>query len=169
MAHRRSEQFKQAAVQKLHSRGSRTIEDIAQELGVSSWSLYQWGKRYATSPGMKKPDRRPQDWSALEKLKAVIEFEGLSPEQRGEFLRKQGLHSDHLAAWKKSMQAGLEPMTGSKPTAEARAERAEDKRKILELERELRRKEKALAEAAALLILKKKADLIWGSGNGDDE
>ena len=164
---RQSEAFKKAAVQKFHSRGNRKVNEIADELGVSSWSLYQWGKRYAISSGMKtkNQDRRPQDWSAEEKFKAVMEFDGLKESEQGEFLRSEGLHSEHLAAWKKSMQASLEP--SPKPSAEARAERAEDKRKILELERELRRKEKALAEAAALLILKKKADLIWGTGENE--
>jgi transposase len=165
----RSEEFRKSAVQKLHSRGSRRVEDIARELGVSTYSLYHWAKAYATSPGMKmkKSERRPQDWSAAEKLEAVIEFEKLAPEKQGEYLRREGLHSDHIAAWKKSMQAALE--SASKPSAQERAERAEDRRKIKELERELNRKDKALAETTALLVLKKKADLIWGTGNGENE
>lgn len=163
----RSEEFRQAAVQKLHSRGSRHVEDIARELGVSPWSLCQWAKRYsaATSPGVKKFERRPQDWSAAEKLQAVIEYEGLPADKRGEFLRRQGLHSEHLASWKKSMQSGLEP--AGKLTKGERTERALERRKIQELERELRRKDKALAETTALLVLKKKADLIWGAGENE--
>ena len=160
----RSEEFRQAAVQKLHSRGSRNVEDIARDLGVSTWSLYQWAKRYsaATSPGVKKSERRPQDWSAAEKLQAVIEYEGLAADKRGEFLRRQGLHSEHLASWKKSMQSGLEPAGKL-----MKGERALERRKIQELERELRRKDKALAETTALLVLKKKADLIWGTGENE--
>jgi transposase-like protein len=114
---------------------------------------------------MKKSDRRPQDWSTEEKYQAVIEYDRLEESARGEFLRRNGLHTDHLAAWKKWMQAGLE--AAARPTAEARAERTEDKRKIKELERELHRKDKALAETTALLVLKKKADLIWGTGEGE--
>lgn len=150
----RSEEFKKSAVQKFHSRGARSVETVASELGVSPWSLYQWAKRYATSPGMKKSDRRPQDWSAAEKLKAVLEYEGLSEDKRGEYLRRRGLHSEHVEAWKKSMQAALD--RPGKLSASERAERAEEKRKIQELERELRRKDKALAETTALLVLKKK-------------
>src|ERR1700761_5474914 len=150
----RSEEFKKSAVQKFHSRGNRNVEEVADDLGVSPWSLYKWAKHYATSPGMKKSDRRPQEWTAAEKLKAVIEFEGLEPEKRGEYLRREGLHAEHLEGWKKSMQAGLEP--AKKLSAEERAERAEDRRKIQELERDLRRKDRALAETTALLVLKKK-------------
>lgn len=99
---------------------------------------------------MKKSERRPQERSAAEKLKTVIEFESLPTEKRGEFLRREGLHSDHIDAWKKSMQAGLEPA-----------------RKIKELEREPHRKDKALAETTALLVLKTKANLIWGTGENE--
>lgn len=63
------------------------------------------------------------------------------------------------------MEASLEP--SKKVSAEARSERAHDRQKIKELERELNRKDKALAETAALLILKKKADLIWGTGENE--
>ena len=78
------------------------MEDVSRVLGVSSWSLYQWAKRYGNDHGMVKRNRRPGDRSAPEKLKAVIEFEGLEGDKQGEYLRREGLHSDHIAAWKKS-------------------------------------------------------------------
>lgn len=161
MGQQRSEEFRRAAVLKFHSRGSRTVDEIAQGLGVSSWSLYQWSKRYGKTEGMKQ-QRRPAERSAQEKLKAVIEFEGLQGDKQGEYLRREGLHSDHIEGWKKRMEAGLE--AGGGLSAASRSERAADKQKIKELEKELYRKERALAETAALLVLKKKADLIWGSG-----
>ena len=74
---RQSEGFKRAAVQKYHNRGSRTVVAVAREIGVSDALLYAWSKRYAISPGMKKEDRRPQDWSAAEKFKAVMAFDQL--------------------------------------------------------------------------------------------
>lgn len=160
----RTEEFRRAAVEKFHSRGSRTVEEVARVLGVSSWSLYQWTKRYGNDDGMKK-NRRPGDRSVQEKLKAVIEFEGLEGDEQGEYLRRQGLHSDHIAGWKKSMEAGLE--SGGGVHQATRMERAQDKRKIKELEKELHRKDRALAETTALLVLKKKADLIWGSGKNE--
>ncbi len=161
MSEQRSEEFRKAAVLKYHSRGSRTVEEIAQGLGVSSGSLYQWSKRYGKAEGMKQ-QRRPQERSAQEKLKTVIEFEGLTGDRQGEYLRREGLHSEHIEGWKKRMEAGLEG--GGGLSAASRSERAQDKQRIKELEKELHRKERALAETAALLVLKKKADLIWGSG-----
>jgi transposase-like protein len=161
VSEQRTEEFRKAAVMKLHNRGSRTVEEVARVLGVSSWSLYQWSKRYGKAEGMKH-HRRPAERSVQDKLKAVIEFEGLAGDKQGEYLRREGLHSDHIEAWKKRMEVGLEG--GGGLSAASRTERAQDKQKIKELEKELHRKERALAETAALLVLKKKADLIWGSG-----
>jgi transposase-like protein len=160
----RSDEFRRAAVEKFHSRGHRSVEEIAQVLGVSSWSLYHWAKRYGNPEGVNK-QRRPGERSGQEKLKAVIEYEGLPEDKRGEYLRREGLQSEHIEGWKKSMEAGLGG--GNKLSAADRSERAADKKKIQELERELRRKDKALAETTALLVLKKKADLIWGGGENE--
>jgi transposase len=159
----RSEEFRKAAVEKFHNRGSRSVEEIAQVLGVSSWSLYHWSKRYGKAGRMTK-QRRPGERSAQEKLRAVIEYEGLPEDKRGEYLRREGLQSEHIEGWKKSMEAGL---GGGKLSTAERSERAADKKKIQELEKELRRKDKALAETTALLVLKKKADLIWGGGENE--
>jgi transposase-like protein len=157
----RSEEFKKSAVQKFHNRGSRQVGAVARELGVTPASLYQWSKRYAISSGMKKSERPPQDWTAAEKLKAVLEFESLALDKRGEYLRREGLHSDHIEAWKLSMQAGLEPESSTKAS---RKEKAELRAAIKVLERDLNKKDRALAEVTALLVLKKKADLLWGTG-----
>jgi hypothetical protein len=161
----RTEEFRRAAVEKLRRRGARTVEEISTDLGVSSWSLYQWSKRFGNDQGMTRRNRRPGERSAQEKLKAVIEFEGLEGDKQGEYLRREGLHSDHIAAWKKSMEAGLE--SGGSVNQATRTQKAQDKRKIKELEKELQRKDRALAETTALLVLKKKADLIWGGGENE--
>mgnify|MGYP003351782529 CR=1 FL=1 len=91
----RSEEFRRQAVQKFHNRGSKGVETLALELGVSKASIHRWAQEYAIADPMKRSDKRPQDWSATEKLRAVIEYEGLSPEKQGEFLRREGLHADH--------------------------------------------------------------------------
>jgi transposase-like protein len=165
VSQQRTEEFRKAAVEKFHNRGGRSVEEVARGLGVSSWSLYHWSKDYG-SRGAMKQNRRPGDRSISEKLKAVIEFEGLDVEKQGEYLRREGLQSEHIAAWKKSMEAGLESGGGGL-TAANRSEWAADKKKIKELERDLHRKDRALAETTALLVLKKKADLIWGSGENE--
>jgi len=103
--------------------------------------------------------KRPQDWSAEEKLAAVLEAAALTEEELGAFLRSRGLHDAQLQQWRDQMLIGLEPKA---------VKRAESKR-IHELEKELRRKDKALAETAALLVLKKKAQEIWGDEDDDTD
>ena len=162
MAQRYSEEFKKSAVQKVLLRGSRTVHQVCEEIGIANPSFYQWRRIYGTVPGMNTSEKRPQDWTPAEKFKAVLEYEALGEEMRGQFLRSQGLHSEHVDAWRELMKKGLE--ASANPQA-SRAERAEDKKRIRELELDLGRKDRALAETTALLVLKKKADLIWGTGD----
>jgi transposase len=159
-----SEEFKKSAVKKVLQRGRRSVGSIIDECGVAASTLYKWQQEFANVSDMKKTSKRPQDRSAEEILKAVIEFEKLTEDKRGEFLRKEGLHAEHIELWREQIKAALRP---AKQSQAERSERGEDRRKIRELEKELRRKDKALAETTALLVLKKKADLIWGTG--DDE
>ena len=149
-----SREFKQAAVKKFLTRGSRKVEEIAREVGVSTPTLYEWKEECDIDGGMKKQSK-PQDRSANEKLKALIEYDALPAEKRGEYLRQNGLHEEHINEWRKYIDDALS--SSQKPS------RSADQKRIKELEKELRRKDKALAEASALLILKKKADLIWGT------
>lgn len=161
-----SEEFKKQAIQKVLNRGPKSIKEVLKEVGVSDCSFYQWKKFYGTASFMDTHQKkRPQDWSATEKFQAVMEYEKLSESEQGEFLRKRGLHSDHMTQWKKMMQEALEP---SLTEQLSRTEKKLMNRKIKELEKEIQKKDKVLAETTALLILKKKADAIWGSG-GDDE
>lgn len=154
-----SVEFKKAIVEKLLNRGTRPVTAILEEGGISSPTLYRWKADFANIAGMKNKQQRPQDRSPGEKLSALLGFEKLPLAERGEFLRKEGLHEEHLQSWRKQIEEALRPVNRQ---AE-RSERAADRRKIMELEKELRRKDKALAETAALLVLKKKADLIWGT------
>jgi transposase len=126
--------------------------------------LYQWKKEFANVLGMKKNQHRPQDKAAKDKFNAVIEFEKLPEDKRGEFLRRHGFHIEHIQEWREQMQSALLPIKDKKV---AQTERAVDRRKIKELEIEIKRKDKALAETAALLVLKKKANLIWGTGEDE--
>ena len=154
-----TEEFKMTAVQKYLSRGSKTVAEICDDLGVANPTLYEWVKKYSTINIMSSKNRRPQDWTAEERMRACFEYEKLSNDEQGEFLRREGLHSDHLAEWKKIC---LDALALKNNQAASRTEVNEANRKIKELERELYRKDKALAETTALLVLKKKANLIWG-------
>jgi transposase-like protein len=160
-----SDDFKKNAVQKLLTRGQRKIEDIMQEVGVSKTTLYGWRDNFANTDVMKKT-LKPHKRSAQEKLKSLIEFDALPLEARGEYLRKNGLHEEHLIEWRNQIERALSP---EQKHSQGRSELISEQKKNHRLEKELLRKDKALAEASALLILKKKADLIWGVKEEEDE
>ena len=166
-----SETFKAEMVQKLTRPGSPSATELSKEVGVHRSTLSRWVRqaRYVSEawprtlstpdePRRTMPARRPQDWTAEEKYAVMMEAASLADEELGAWLREKGLHEANLRQWRQEMIKGLaEPKkarSSSKPSAETR--------RIRELERELTRKEKALAEAAALLILKKKAQALWG-------
>lgn len=154
-----SVEFKKSAVQKYLSRGNRSVNEVLQEIGIASPTIYQWRDQFAKVPGMTK-STKPQSRSASEKFKALMEYDALPSEKRGEYLRKNGLHEEHLIEWRNQVEDAFSP---KKKSLQERQELAAEKNKVKQLEREIRRKDKALAEVSALLVLKKKADLIWGS------
>lgn len=109
--------------------------------------------------------RRPQDWTAEEKLEAVLKAQGLTETELGAFLRGHGLHKADLDEWRESVLRGARAeLAGATNSSKSR-----EHKRIRELERELHRKDKALAEASALLVLKKKAQAIWGAEDDDTE
>ena len=157
-----SDSFKEAMVQKLTGPEAISATGLAREVSIPQSTLSRWVREYGrfglTGDGMNKK-KRPQNWTAEEKLKAVIIYTGKKEEERGQYLRSQGLYSVDIERWRSEVieALGKKPKKGKNPKD----------RRIRDLEGELRRKEKALAETAALLVLKKKAQVIWG--DGEDE
>ena len=163
--------FKALMVKKMADPDGPGPKGIANEAGVSRSTLYRWASQIDTVDFVEQPEppsfaksmekmtkvKRPQDWSPDEKLAAVLEAMTLSEEDLGAYLRSRGLHEAHLQQWHDQMLCGLEPLPGT---------RANQKR-IKALEKELQRKDKALAEAAALLVLKKKAQDLWEDEDDD--
>jgi transposase-like protein len=137
---------------------------LAHEVGVSQNALSRWLREARSLQGMgEKPGgskRSKKKWSGAEKLRIVMEASALTGSELGALLRREGVHEAELAEWRAAAEAALgeQPRSRAKPSGEVR--------RIKELERELHRKERALAEAAALLVLKKKVQEIWG---GEDD
>ena len=106
-------------------------------------------------------DKSSSKWSAEEKFKAITDSSSLSEQDLGLYLRTHGIHAAQLSEWKSDVLKGLAPVKPEKPVFK-KDERDE---KIKLLEREIRRKDKALSEASALLILQKKIGMIWGTSD----
>jgi transposase len=93
------------------------------------------------------PAKRPQDWTAFERAQAVLAASQLDESELGEFLRRQGLHREQVEEWTSALEEALaQPRPGRRVSGDAK--------RIKELERGVARKDKALAETAALLVLK---------------
>lgn len=159
-----SSEIKEAMVAKLCSPKGPSVYKLSQETGISQGSLYNWVQSFGKERRVTK-DRRPEDWSPEQKLKAVIETEGLSEEQLGEYLRKYGLHSNNLSEWRQEMLSGFVSKRG-RPRKDPELAAAQEENKLLK--RDLRRKEKALAEQTALVILQKKAQELWGKDEDEE-
>ena len=152
-----SEVFKSRILRRLVGPSAVSANAMAREVGVPQATLSRW-LLAAGNVGDMTPARNKK-WTGADKLRVVTEARGLSDPALGALLRREGLHEAQLTAWRAAAEAALaEPARG-------RATPSADAKRIQELERELRRKNAALAETAALLVLKKKLEAIWGDAD----
>ena len=170
-----AENVRARMVRRMVGPSALTATSLAVETGIPQPTLSRWLRDAASirpvsspkpprpsSPSPAAPAKRPQDWSALERARVVVEAGELPEAELGEFLRRRGLHLEQLEEWRAALEESLsKPRQGNRPTSAGK--------RIKELERELARKEKALAEAAALLILKKKMEQYWADADDDTD
>ena len=152
---------KEALLIKLLPPHNLSVAELARQEGISEQTLYNWRKEAkaggAAVPGVKK---LTDNWSAEAKLAVVIETAALSEIELSEYCRGKGLYPQQVNAWKAACLTGQQSAKVQSQTD--RTQTKADKKRIRQLERELNRKEKALAEAAALLVLRKKLNAYWG-------
>jgi transposase len=143
---------------------------LADETGLAQATLSRWLKeasklrRTMPSDDDKPVKKQPQEWTPEEKLQIVLEASALSEGELGVFLRSKGIHEAVLQEWKDQALAGLR---GTEVASKLQTQR--ESREMRELKRELKRKDKALAETAALIVLKKKVQEIWGAEDDDTD
>ena len=167
-----SESFRKRMVEKLTGPHAKSATTLATEVGVSQATLSRWlkgagtvGQTMSGADDPKDdppPPKRPQDWTAEEKWALVTEAAAVPQAELGALLRRKGVHEAQLVEWRAAAMAGLQ-----RPSRRERKAANLERLKIRQLERELKRKDKALAETAALLVLKKKVQEIWGDEDDD--
>jgi transcriptional regulator with XRE-family HTH domain len=134
---------------------------LSKECGLAQSTLSRWLRDASTVPSMAssndevRESRGPKRWAAAD---IVTLAAGLPESQLGELLRREGLHMTQIEDWRQSALAGLS-------TTKASRKPSPDAKKIRELERDLNRKNRALAEVTALLTLQKKVQAIWGDAD----
>jgi transposase-like protein len=163
---RYSEEFKETAIKKMMPPNPESIPKLSSEIGVSDVTLYKWRKLYRNKGvAVPRDTSKPESWSAGDKLAVVIETASFNEVELSEYCRSRGLYKEQIFRWKIEALSGYEKSSQVKKTQ--KLDRREDKQKIKKLERELNRKEKALAETAALLVLSKKWEAVWGENEED--
>ena len=147
--------FKERVVARLLPPESCPVDAVSQSVGISASTLERWRAEFLAKP----PGEEARPWSPAARLEAVIATAAMDQTARSAWCREHGLYPTELDAWKRDAISGL---------GEARDEDSvtvrEERRRNKELERELRRKDKALAETAALLVLSKKLHAIFHAG-----
>jgi len=153
---RHSAEFKEQALTKVRQRGTRTLESVADELSMSLGTLKQWLKVPSKKGSVQAVEPVALDglanaWTAAQRLQALLESFALSGPALHAWCREKGLFEHQLTQWRESFCSPVGP-----ESRESKAALRELQVKHELLHRELRRKERALAEAAALLVLQKK-------------
>ncbi len=146
------------------------VSQLVRDTGISDVTLYTWRKK-AVSKGVPVPGdgKNPDQWTPENKFAVIIETAALNKAEIAEYCRKKGLFSEQIQQWKGAFinSASSQPDSQLKQRKTLSNEQKKDKQIIKKLERELNRKDKALAETAALLVLAKKAREIWGAPEDD--
>ncbi len=163
---RYSEERKTSVMRKLLPPNNRTVTEVAKEEGISDATLYNWRNK-AREQGIPVPGsgKKTEAWSPEAKFAVVVETTSMNEIDLSEYCRRKGLYPEQISEWKAACIEGAQSAGKMKKQGQAAAK--QDKKRIKALERELRRKEKALAETAALLVLRKKLNALWGESEED--
>ena len=155
----------------------QSVAQISAELGIHIDTLYNWRKAWRLQ-GEVVPasDKDPDGWSAADKFTVVLETAGLNATELSAYCRERGLYPEQVDRWRQAaptwstasvpeaLDANEKPVLTLKEQKELEKLRAQDQKEIKALKKELQRKEKAMAEMAALLVLRKK----WEAFSSED-
>ena len=149
---RYGQSFKDRAVARLLPPESASIQSVSQELGVSIATLERWRADALSLPAQARV------WTAAARLQAVITTASMEETQLSAWCREKGVYPSQLQQWKEDATSALAETPEQRATPQ---QTRSDRKRIKELERDLRRKDKALAETTALLVLSKKLEAIF--------
>jgi len=161
-----SAERKAAILKKLLPPHNMSVAEVSESEGVSDSTLYNW-RLQAKERGMPVPGsgKTSDSWSAEAKFAVVVETASMNASQLSEYCRAKGLYPEQISEWKHACIQGQ--LSDAQRRKQEKEQAKKDKKRIKHLEKDLNRKDKALAEAAALLVLRKKFDALW-EGKEDD-
>ena len=158
---RYSQEQKEAIVTRMMSPNNESVAQISEKEGITKVTLYKWRKE-ARAAGVATPGngKTSDKWSSQDKFLIVMETFAMNESELAEYCRKKGLYREQIEAWRTAcLQANGQVFDQSK---QLNGTLKEEQKRAKQLEKDLQKKEKALAEAAALLLLRKKVQAIWG-------
>ena len=154
--------FKENVVRRTLPPQRESVVAVAKDIGISENSIYRWIKMLKEGTLRNERDVPASRRQAKEKLRLLLEGKIIPKENQGEWLRKNGLHTEHLNQFEQEIRELVE-----EKSVKQKEENRLLKSECHDLKKELRRKDKALAEMAALLTLKKKLNSLWEDGEDD--
>ncbi len=153
-----SAELKDSIVAKMLPPHNVGVPQLVRETGIPRDTLYGWRRQAVGQGAVASASVRPLGtWSSEAKFSAVVETASLNELELGEYCRRQGIFPEQLGAWRDACRQANAPL----PSKAERAERRAEREQVQHLTRELAYKDRALAEAAALLVLQKKVRAIW--------
>lgn len=159
---RYSKEHREWVVRQMMPPLNRSVSELVETTGISDATLYTWRKQARAAGAVVPGDgKQAEQWSSQDKFRVVLESAGLNETELAEYCRRKGLYVEQITTWRQA----CEQANGLSRPPKSRQERDEEKavkKRIKQLERELQRKNAALAETAALLVLRKKAEALWG-------
>ena len=154
------------AIQQMMPPFNRAVVELAKATGITTVTLRVWQKMARAEGRIMLGDGKQSDqWSSTNKFRIVLETAPLSEAELSAYCRTKGIYPEQITQWRLICEQANAPVT-VKPATMPKIDTKQGQR-IRELERTLKKKEAALAEAAALLTLEKKAAAIWGKGKAE--
>ena len=162
-----TEEKKQSVLKKLLAPYNMPIPELSRAEGIPTTTLYTWRSEERKRGNMTESNpSKSSHFNAAERLQIIIETAYLSELELGEYCRKKGIYTHDIQGLKDEI---IQNLSGQKAgNLEDKKQAKKDKDRIKSLEKELRRKDKALAETAALLVLRKKLQAFYGEGSEED-
>ena len=158
------DELKASLIAKMMPPNAISIPQLSRDEGIPTGTLYTWrAKAQIDAPKMSKQNQNTESWLAEKKLNTIIETATLTEAELSQYCRERGLYPEQIKQWKQDSLKGFH--SSAEVKKQERIQAKADKAEIKKLKRELRHKEKALAETAALLVLRKKLNALWEDEN----
>jgi transposase-like protein len=149
-------ELKESIIARMLPPNNISVPELVRETSISKDTLYCWRSK-ALKGGTPAQTTATKGLSSEERFNIVLETASLNELELGEYCRRKGLFPQMIDAWQTACKQAHAPLAPKADRTTIRTQKKEIKR----LEAELNRKEKALAEAAVLLVLQKKVRSLW--------